>query len=46
MDAEGNASKHLEEDVAEGVDLVDVGGECNGQEGDAGAQRGHEQDVT
>ena len=41
MDAEGDASQHLEEDIAQGVDFVDVGGEGNGDEGDAGAQGGY-----
>ena len=46
MDAEGDASQHLEEDIAQGVDFVDVGGEGDGDEGDAGAQGGYAQDVT
>ena len=44
--AERDASQHLEEDIAQGVDFVDVGGEGDGDEGDAGAQGGYEKDVT
>ncbi len=46
MDAEGNASQTLEENVAEWIDLVDVGGECYGNESDARAQSGYVKGVT
>jgi hypothetical protein len=44
--AERDASQHLEEDIAQGVDFVDVGGEGDGDEGDAGAQGRYAQAVT